>query len=45
VTARRATEDELERYWADALRFWPGYEGYRKRAGREIRVFVLDPVR
>lgn len=45
MTARRATEDELERYWADALRFWPGYEGYRQRAGREIRMFVLDPVR
>lgn len=43
MTARRATEDEFERYWAEALRFWPGYEGYRKRAGREIRMFVLDP--
>jgi deazaflavin-dependent oxidoreductase (nitroreductase family) len=43
MTARRAAEDEFERYWAEALRFWPGYEGYRKRAGREIRMFVLDP--
>jgi deazaflavin-dependent oxidoreductase (nitroreductase family) len=40
---RRATGDELDRYWAEALRFWPGYEGYRRRAGREIRMFVLDP--
>ena len=40
---RRATREEFDRYWAEALRFWPGYEGYRKRAGREIRMFVLDP--
>jgi deazaflavin-dependent oxidoreductase (nitroreductase family) len=43
MVSRRATADERERYWADALRFWPGYDGYRKRAGREIKVFVLDP--
>jgi deazaflavin-dependent oxidoreductase (nitroreductase family) len=43
MTVRRATPEEFGRYWADALRFWPGYEGYRQRAGREIRMFVLDP--
>jgi len=43
MTARRATDDELERYWPEALRVWPGYEGYRRRAGREIRMFVLEP--
>ena len=43
MTARRATGAELERYWPEALRIWPGYEGYRRRAGREIRVFVLEP--
>jgi deazaflavin-dependent oxidoreductase (nitroreductase family) len=43
MTPRRATADEVERYWPQALAFWPGYEGYRRRAGREIRVFVLDP--
>ena len=41
---RRATAEESERYWVDALRFWPGYESYRARAGREIRMFVLDPL-
>jgi deazaflavin-dependent oxidoreductase (nitroreductase family) len=45
MTSRRAVREEFERYWADALRFWPGYEGYRRRASREIRMFVLDPVR
>lgn len=43
MTSRRATPEEFGRYWADALRVWPGYEGYRRRAGREIRMFVLDP--
>ena len=44
MRSRLVTTEERERYWAQALRFWPGYEGYRKRAGREIRVFVLEPV-
>lgn len=41
--ARRATPGERSRYWADAIRVWPGYDDYRARAGREIRVFVLEP--
>lgn len=44
MRSRRATDEELGRYWEDALRFWPGYEGYRRRAGREIRMFVLEPL-
>jgi deazaflavin-dependent oxidoreductase (nitroreductase family) len=40
---RRAAPEEYERYWRSALAFWPGYEGYRVRAGREIRMYVLDP--
>jgi deazaflavin-dependent oxidoreductase (nitroreductase family) len=43
LSARRAGREEFDRYWAEALRFWPGYEGYRRRAGREIRMFVLEP--
>lgn len=42
--ARRATQDEARRYWEQALAVWPGYEDYRRRAGREIRMFVLEPV-
>lgn len=41
--ARRATQEEKSRYWRDAVSFWPGYDDYRNRAGREIRVFVLEP--
>lgn len=43
VRARRATAAERERYWRQALRFWPGYESYRRRAGREMPMFVLEP--
>ncbi len=43
VVPRRASSDEFDRYWVDALRVWPGYEGYRRRAGREIRMYVLEP--
>lgn len=41
--ARRGTPEEDSRYWAEAVRIWPAYEDYRARAGREIRVFVLEP--
>jgi deazaflavin-dependent oxidoreductase (nitroreductase family) len=43
LAVRRATAEEFERYWAAAIRFWPGYDGYRRRAGREIRMYVLEP--
>jgi deazaflavin-dependent oxidoreductase (nitroreductase family) len=43
VRARRASDEERRRYWAEAIRFWPGYEGYRRRAGRELRLYVLEP--
>ena len=42
--ARRASADEASRYWRDAVAFWPGYDDYRDRAGREVRMFVLDPI-
>jgi deazaflavin-dependent oxidoreductase (nitroreductase family) len=43
MRARRATAEELDRYWPRLTAIWPGYEGYRRRARREIRVFVLEP--
>ena len=43
MVARRASPGDVERYWAEALVVWPGYEGYRQRAGREVRIYVLDP--
>jgi deazaflavin-dependent oxidoreductase (nitroreductase family) len=41
--ARRASQEERDRYWAEAIRVWPGYDDYRSRVAREIRVFVLEP--
>jgi len=43
MSSRRATAEEIDGYWQQALEFWPGYEGYRRRAGRELRMFVLEP--
>ena len=45
VLARRPAEAELAEIWELALRNWPGYEMERRLAGREFRVFVLDPRR
>ena len=45
MSARHATGAERDRYWSDALGIWPGYEGYRRRVRREIRIFVLEPLR
>lgn len=41
--ATRATTEERARLWLELDRIWPAYETYRKRAGRDIRVFVLEP--
>lgn len=43
MRARRATSEEEMRYWPGAEEMYPGYGGYRRRAGREVRVFVLEP--
>jgi deazaflavin-dependent oxidoreductase (nitroreductase family) len=40
---RRATPEETARYWPQAESFWPAYAAYRRRAGREVPVFVLEP--
>jgi deazaflavin-dependent oxidoreductase (nitroreductase family) len=44
VTARAAHGDEATRLWRALDEAWPAYDAYRKRSGREIRVFVLEPV-
>lgn len=41
--ARQATGEERERYWQMAVRSYPGYAAYARRAkGREIGVWVLE---
>jgi len=43
--ARTATGAERQKLWDEAVKFWPPYEDYRKKAGvREIPVVVLDPI-
>ncbi|HEX7660676.1 MAG TPA: nitroreductase family deazaflavin-dependent oxidoreductase [Pseudonocardiaceae bacterium] len=43
VQARLLEGDERSDAWARVIRFWPGYDAYRARAGRELRIFVLEP--
>lgn len=43
--AREAQGAEREAYWQRAVRAYPGYERYRRRAAnRQIPVIVLEPV-
>lgn len=45
VRAVEAEGDRRERIWREALRIYPGYATYEKRADhRRIHVFVLEPV-
>lgn len=41
-TARRATDDELRRYWPLLARMWPAYATHYAATG-ERSVFVLEP--
>lgn len=43
VVARAATSGERDAYWRQAVRVWPGYEDYARRAGRELPIVVLEP--
>lgn len=40
--ARPATPRERELLWGRFLRLWPAYDAYRRRCGREIRIFILE---
>lgn len=44
MRARRAGPAEAIGYWRAADAMYPGYAGYRRRAGRDVRVLVLEPV-
>lgn len=41
VTAHQLEGEEYERAWAAAIRIYPGYANYRRRAANEVPVFVL----
>jgi deazaflavin-dependent oxidoreductase (nitroreductase family) len=42
VRAHLLTADEKAVMWPRLLEFWPAYETYSERSGRELRVFRLD---
>ncbi|MEU6714202.1 nitroreductase family deazaflavin-dependent oxidoreductase [Nonomuraea sp. NPDC046802] len=43
VTAHLLAGAEREQAWQALTRFWPLYQGYTDRSGRELRVFRLSP--
>jgi deazaflavin-dependent oxidoreductase (nitroreductase family) len=43
MRARRAREGERPEAWRRLDAVWPAYADYRRRAGRELRLFVLEP--
>jgi deazaflavin-dependent oxidoreductase (nitroreductase family) len=43
VRARLVPGDEREATWAKLEANWPGYRGYERTAGRELRIFRLTP--
>ncbi|MFI5635436.1 nitroreductase family deazaflavin-dependent oxidoreductase [Streptomyces sp. NPDC051664] len=45
MLARELSGDEKEEWWKRADAAYPDFPEYRKTAGREIPVFVLEPVK
>ena len=43
VRARRATDAEAERLWPRFTAAYPIFDGYRRRASREIPIVMLEP--
>lgn len=41
VTAHPIGDDERETIWASIERQWPGYRGYERASGRQLRIFRL----
>jgi deazaflavin-dependent oxidoreductase (nitroreductase family) len=44
VLAHLAAPAEKDRVWPLVLAVWPAYDTYEARSGRDLRVFLLDPV-
>ena len=43
VRATRVPDGEREATWVKLERNWPGYRGYERTAGRDLRIFRLTP--
>jgi deazaflavin-dependent oxidoreductase (nitroreductase family) len=42
VTAREASEEELDRYWPRLKEVWPAYGTFYDRGGKRS-IFILEP--
>jgi deazaflavin-dependent oxidoreductase (nitroreductase family) len=42
ATARTATPEERERYWARMADIWPAYDEYQEKTDREIPIVVIE---
>ena len=43
VHAHQLTTEEKADIWPQLVAFWPNYDVYTERSGRDLRVFRLDP--
>jgi deazaflavin-dependent oxidoreductase (nitroreductase family) len=43
VRAQLVPDAERESTWVTLERNWPGYRGYERASGRELRIFRLTP--
>ena len=43
VHAHLLTTEEKQEVWPRLVQFWPNYDVYVERSGRDLRVFRLDP--
>jgi deazaflavin-dependent oxidoreductase (nitroreductase family) len=43
VRAHLLTTEEKAEAWPRLVKFWPNYDVYTERSGRDLRVFRLDP--
>jgi deazaflavin-dependent oxidoreductase (nitroreductase family) len=43
VHAHQLTAEEKAELWPQLVKFWPNYDVYTERSGRDLRVFRLDP--
>jgi deazaflavin-dependent oxidoreductase (nitroreductase family) len=43
VRAEAVPDDDRERVWAILEQNWPGYRGYERSSGRQLRIFHLVP--
>lgn len=43
VRARLLTAEQKQELWPRLTKFWPNYDVYTERSGRDLRVFRLEP--